>query len=653
MSLNIQEQQKNSAISMLNLNEYNDNLSSSGNILYYSHDKIWKILIYDSEGQNILAPLLKVGNLRHHGVTLNLNLHRQRTTIPEVNAVYLVDNKKENIDKIVKDMCNNMYGSYYINFISYVCEENLGYFANECVKNNVASYVSKITDRYLKFVSLSSSTFSLNLPNCFKILHANEDHMIQDVMDRITEGLISFLVTLGIIPIIRVSSNSSYPSKSIAEKLHRKIYELVNLRSTNNYIFNSKTVQRPVLILVDREVDLSVMLQHAWTYQALIHDVFDIKLNKISLRQADESGTSTSNTGNVTKDAPLKNYDIDNVDTFFSTNCNKPFPEVANNISECLNEYNEKMKNLNKNDKGGGLSGGGGVGSTIGGDKITGGLMSAMNILPEMTEHKRLLDMHTNILTELIKNIKDRELDKYYENEFDFESCNEKICIQHMKDILTSPKGTPMDKYRAFLCLYLAKKNMNKQTVDTFLQELKNMRIDISAIYFINQMEKLKTMNIHIHVSTPLTHSNTGTTATFKDQLNTYSNIFIDKGINILQGAKSLLPKRREIKITKLVETLIENKPSSLNDQFVYIDPKTPPSDTTTGSNHAERNYIKQDHVKDYIIFVIGGGNYIEVSALKDLEEKMNKKIIYGTTDFVRPENFVQELNEIGHSFSQ
>ncbi|GAB65551.1 vesicle transport-related protein [Plasmodium cynomolgi strain B] len=627
MPLNIQEQQKSSAISMLNLNEYNDNLSSSGNILYYSHDKIWKILIYDSEGQNILAPLLKVGNLRHHGVTLNLNLHRQRSTIPEVNAVYLVDNNKENIDQIVKDMCNNMYGSYYINFISYVCEENLGYFANECVKNNVASHVSKITDRYLKFVSLSSSTFSLNIPNCFKILHANEDHVIQDVMNRITEGLISFLVTLGIIPIIRVSSNSSYPSKTIAEKLHRKIYELVNLRSTNNYIFNSKTVQRPVLILVDREVDLSVMVQHAWTYQALIHDVFDIKLNK--------------------------NYDIDNGDSFFSSNCNKPFPEVANNISECLNEYNEKMKNLNKNDKGGSLSGGGGVGNTVGGDNITGGLMSAMNILPEMTEHKRLLDMHTNILTELIKNIKDRELDKYYENEFDFESCNEKICIQHMKDILNSPKGTPTDKYRAFLCLYLAKKNMNKQVLDTFIQELKNMNIDISAIYFINQMEKLKTMNIHIHVSTPLTHSNSGTTTTFKDQLNTYSNIFIDKGINILQGAKSLLPKRREIKITKLVETLIENKPSSLNDQFVYIDPKTPPSDNTTGSIHVERNYIKQDHVKDYIIFVIGGGNYIEVSALKDLEEKMNKKIIYGTTDFVRPENFVQELNEIGHAFSR
>ncbi|CRG97356.1 Sec1 family protein, putative [Plasmodium gallinaceum] len=620
MSLNIQEQQKNSAISMLNLNDYNENLSNNGNILYYSHDKIWKILIYDYEGQNILAPLLKVGNLRHHGVTLNLNIHKERNTIPEVNAVYLIDNNKENIDKIIKDMINNMYGSYYINFLSYVSDENLEYFASECVKNNIVSYVSRITDRYLKFISLSSTTFSLNIPFCFKILHESNDELIQNIMDKITEGLISFLVTLGVVPIIRVSSNSSYPSKTIAQKLHKKIYELLNLRSSNNYVFNSKTIQRPLLILADRDVDLSIMIQHSWTYQALIHDVFDIKLNKINIHQNNAND----------KNKIVKSYDIDSNDTFFLNNCNKPFPEVANNISECLNNYNEKMKNLNKNDK-------------TNNDNLTGGLMSAMNILPEMTEHKRLLDMHTNILTELIKEIKERELDKYYENEFDFECSNDKLCIQYMNNILNSSKGNNYDKYRAFLCLYLAKRNLNTQTVDAFIQQLKNLDVDTSSINFIKQLEKYKSMSINININSQLNQTNS---TTFKQHLNTYSNIFIDKGFNILQGAKNLLPKRRDIKITKLVETLLENKPSSLNDQFIYIDPKTPPS------NNMDKLYIKQENIKDCIIFMIGGGNYIEVSALKDLEEKLNKKIIYGTTDFIRPVNFVEELNEIGKTYA-
>ncbi|CAD2099210.1 hypothetical protein YYG_02951 [Plasmodium vinckei petteri] len=640
MSMNIQEEQKNSAINMLNLNEYSDGLNNSGNMSYYSHDKIWKVLIYDSEGQNILAPLLKIGNLRHHGVTLNLNLHNERNTIPEVNAVYFIGSNKENIDKVIKDMINNMYGSYYINFVSYIDNEILEYFANECVKNNVVSYISKITDRYLKFISLSSSTFSLNIPRCFKILHETDDNLIQNVMNKITEGLVSLIVTLGVVPIIRVSSNDSYPSKMIAEKLHKNIYELLNLRSTNNYIFNSKNAQRPLLILADRDIDLSVMVQHSWTYQALIHDVFDIKLNKINLVPS----SGGSNAPQSSEKPVTKHYDIDNNDSFFLNNCNKPFPEVANNISECLNEYNEKMKNLNKNDK-----------NANSNDNITGGLMSAMNILPEMAEHKRLLDMHTNILTELIKEIKERELDRFYENEFDFESSNDKVCIQHMNNIFNSAKANNYDKYRAFLCLYLAKRNLNPQTVDQFIQQLNQLNIDTSAIYFIKQLENFKSMNINININSQLNRtgsngfgnvlsSSTNNASSFKQQFNTYSNIFIDKGFNILQGAKNLLPKRREIKITKLVETLIENKPSALNDQFIYIDPKNPPN---TKMNNL---YIKNENIKDCIIFIIGGGNYIEVSALKDLEEKINKKIIYGSTDFVRAESFVQELNETGRA---
>lgn len=36
-----------------------------------------------------------------------------------------------------------------------------------------------------------------------------------------------------------------------------------------------------VLILLDRSLDLVPMLSHSWTYQALIHDVLDLKLNRI------------------------------------------------------------------------------------------------------------------------------------------------------------------------------------------------------------------------------------------------------------------------------------------------------------------------------------------------------------------------------------
>jgi hypothetical protein len=39
-----------------------------------------------------------------------------------------------------------------------------------------------------------------------------------------------------------------------------------------------------VLVILDRNVDLTSMLSHSWTYQALVHDVLDMKLNRVTVQ---------------------------------------------------------------------------------------------------------------------------------------------------------------------------------------------------------------------------------------------------------------------------------------------------------------------------------------------------------------------------------
>jgi hypothetical protein len=38
-----------------------------------------------------------------------------------------------------------------------------------------------------------------------------------------------------------------------------------------------------VLVILDRNIDLIPMLSHSWTYQALVHDVLEMKLNRVSV----------------------------------------------------------------------------------------------------------------------------------------------------------------------------------------------------------------------------------------------------------------------------------------------------------------------------------------------------------------------------------
>ena len=55
----------------------------------------------------------------------------------------------------------------------------------------------------------------------------------------------------------------------VGDALHTKLSE--HIRSTNN-LFRDQAFgaahARPVLILLDRQLDLSAPLHHAWTYQA-------------------------------------------------------------------------------------------------------------------------------------------------------------------------------------------------------------------------------------------------------------------------------------------------------------------------------------------------------------------------------------------------
>jgi len=94
MSQSVLELQKASVLRMLNLNA--DQSAYAG--------QTWKVLIYDKFCQEVVAPLLKVGGLRNHGVTLHLNVNSERLPVADVPAVYFVEPTEANVARIVEDL---------------------------------------------------------------------------------------------------------------------------------------------------------------------------------------------------------------------------------------------------------------------------------------------------------------------------------------------------------------------------------------------------------------------------------------------------------------------------------------------------------------------------------------------------------------------
>ena len=77
------------------------------------------------------------------------------------------------------------------------------------------------------------------------------------------------------------------------------------------------------------------MLSHSWTYQALVHDVLDMKLNRVTVAVRPShligmwlTSPQSPENGRLQK----KSYDIDSKDFFWAKNAGNPFPQVAEDI---------------------------------------------------------------------------------------------------------------------------------------------------------------------------------------------------------------------------------------------------------------------------------------------------------------------------------
>lgn len=393
-----------------------------------SQEPVWKMSIYDRIGQDIVTPLLSVKELRDHGVTVHVPLHSDRDSVPYVPAIYFVMPTDENIQRICQDFRNNLYGSYYLNFISPISRTKLEELATVALQSNCNTKVSKIYDQYLNFVSLEEDVFvlkhndhdaisyySLNRPGA-------QDAEIERIVDYIVDSLFAVFVTLGVVPVIRAPRGNA--AEVIAQKLDRELRQ--NLRDARSSFFTGSgpggagsggdyqrmLFSRPVLVILDRTIDMATPLSHSWTYQALAHDVLDMKLNQVHIAE-DAKGQTEEEVGKKPKTKP---YDLSVSDTFWTTQRGSPFPTVAEAIQERLEEYRsseDEVKRL-KNEMG--------LDNALPTEAIsisdnTAKLTSAINNLPELLEAKRLIDLHTTIASAILEFIKQRKLDVYFEVE--------------------------------------------------------------------------------------------------------------------------------------------------------------------------------------------------------------------------------------------
>lgn len=228
------------------------------------------------------------------------------------------------------------------------------------------------------------------------------------------------------------------------------------------------------MVIVDRNVDLIPMLSHSWTYQSLIHDVLKMHLNRITIETlVDEE--------NPAKGRTKRAYDLNASDFFWTRNADVPFPQVAENIDAELTKYKEDAAEITRRT---------GANSLEDLQNETGSsaqhLKAAITQLPELRERKGILDMHMNIATALLKGIKDRQLDNYYQIE---ENIMKQTKAQMLELLNDNTKGKePLDKLRLFIIWFLStEQDISRAEMDRYEEALQKAGADTTALAYVKR----------------------------------------------------------------------------------------------------------------------------------------------------------------------
>ena len=579
----------------------------------------FKVLILDNSIFKFLSPLLKQSNLKKNNICLITKLDAQKDVMPSVMSIYLVTPSPTNFSLILKDMKNNIYQNYSINFIEKPDDNLLEEFLTNIIKLDIYQKIynlhvlpikySLIHPKILDFCSSDSkivkpySIFNLNL----------NDKTTENYYYLISNMLFNALFCMKISPLVKYRSGSF--SNKIATKIENKFISTFNKFPELKEEFKNGNC---LLVILERDLlDLPIMLHHPSGFGAIINDICGITFDQ-----------DTNNNKNE-----IKKFCLDPLNDFiWNKSITKLYHEVGDETLLKYKKYIQQMEIFSIDKKPNNLE-------DL--ENKSEKLAQSIKDLDVKRLEGDILDKHAKIYPILNKNIETRYLAQIYsieKNILDRREINNEInnsINEFIKDGKINNENH-LDVFRLCLIYILVDKDSaNDKFIKDIIQTLKipakyNVKIILDYLDMIKKGTKS-------HSSLDLINkfnSENSQSQTMLGQVGGVTKKLFKKGFNFLKNAVNNFRGR--------------NSPALAMDVLYDLIKETKKQKEIFDESRINKKIYVPDNSskKTIFLFILGGGSLNEYEYCKEFVESYGYNFIYGADKIYSPNEFLDEIND-------
>ena len=279
-----------------------------------------KVLLLDQETTPIISLVTTQSALLQHEVYLVDKItNRNREVMKHLKALLLIRPTSDNLQLLVEELRDPKYGSYAVTFTNILSRAHLERIAEA----DQYEAIKSIHEYYVDVAAVNNDLYCI--PREVNVYGSSPEDWNGDGLVRSAQSVTSVLLALQKRPAIRYEKNSM-----LAQALAMEVQKVIE---TEEKLFTfPQDDTPPVLLILDRKNDPITPLLTQWTYQAMVHDHFEIVNGRVSL-PGEGLGEIV-----LTADA----------DPFFASNMYLNFGDLGGVIKAYVESYQTRTNNNKK-----------------------------------------------------------------------------------------------------------------------------------------------------------------------------------------------------------------------------------------------------------------------------------------------------------------